>query len=148
MASDLSLVKVDEAWLRVDGDMGIARELSDHLTFEVPGAKFSPKYKARVWDGKIRLLNSRNMTVYAGLVPEIQNFCEERGYSLDVDPELVATEEFSLTEAKDFADTLNLPFAPHGHQLRAFALAVRNNRGVLISPTASGKSLKIGRAHV
>ena len=67
MASDLILTKVNEAMLRVEGDMGIARELSEHLTFEVPGAKFSPKYKARVWDGKIRLLNSRNMQVYAGL---------------------------------------------------------------------------------
>ena len=78
MDSNLKLVKVNEAWMRVEGDMGIARELSDHLTFEVPGAKFSPKYKARVWDGKIRLLNSRNMTIYAGLVQEVSTFCEER----------------------------------------------------------------------
>jgi superfamily II DNA or RNA helicase len=141
MDSDLTLTKVNEAMLRVEGDMGIARELSEHLTFEVPGAKFSPKYKSRVWDGKIRLLNSRNMQVYAGLVNEIQNFCEERGYSLDIDPELVMTEEFSLAEAKEFAETLNLPFVAHDHQLRAFALAVRNSRGILISPTASGKSM-------
>ena len=141
MDSDLKLTKVNEAWIRVDGDMGIARELAEHLTFEVPGAKFSPKYKARVWDGKIRLLNSRNMQTYAGLVPEIQKFCEEHDYSLDIDPELNMTEEFSLVEAKDFADTLNLPFVPHDHQLRAMALAVRSNRCVLISPTASGKSL-------
>jgi superfamily II DNA or RNA helicase len=141
MASDLTLVKVNEAMLRVEGDMGIARELSEHLTFEVPGAKFSPKYKSRVWDGKIRLLNSRNMQVYAGLVQEIQNFCEERGYTLDVDPELTMTEEFSLAEAKEFADSLSLPFVPHDHQLRAFALAIRHARGILISPTASGKSL-------
>jgi superfamily II DNA or RNA helicase len=141
MDSNLKLVKVNEAWMRVEGDMGIARELSDHLTFEVPGAKFSPKYKARVWDGKIRLLNSRNMTIYAGLVQEVSTFCEERGYTLEIDPELTMTEEFSLAEAKEFADTLNLPFVPHDHQLRAFALAVRNSRGILISPTASGKSL-------
>ena len=141
MDSDLKLVKVNQAWMRVEGDMGIARELSDHLTFEVPGAKFSPKYKSRVWDGKIRLLNSRNMTIYAGLVQEVHNFCEERGYTIDIDPELSMTEEFSLAEAKEFADTLGLPFSPHDHQLRAFALAVRHSRGILISPTASGKSL-------
>ena len=135
MASDLILTKVNEAMLRVEGDMGIARELSEHLTFEVPGAKFSPKYKARVWDGKIRLLNSRNMQVYAGLVYEIQNFCEERGYTLDIDPELIMTEEFSLAEAKEFADSLSLPFLPHDHQLRAYALAIRHAR-------------EIGRAHV
>ena len=141
MTHDITITKVNEAWLRVDGDMGIARELSEHLTFEIPGAKFSPKYKARVWDGKIRLLNSRNMQAYAGLTQEIVKFCEERDYIIDVDPELVVTEEFSLSEAKDFADNLSLPFVPHDHQLRAFALAIRSNRGILVSPTASGKSL-------
>jgi len=143
MDSNLTLTKVNEAWLRVDGDMGIARELAEHLTFEVPGAKFSPKYKARVWDGKIRLLNSRNMQVYAGLAHEIKQFCEERDYSIDIDSELVDTEEFSLAEAKEYAQSLGLPFEAHEHQIRAFALAVRNNRGILISPTASGKSLII-----
>jgi len=81
------------------------------------------------------------MQVYAGLVQEIQKFCDERDYTLDVDPDLVVTEEFSLAEAKEFADSLSLPFVPHDHQLRAFALAIRHARGILISPTASGKSL-------
>jgi len=143
MDSDLKLTKVNEAWLRVDGDMGIARELAEHLTFEVPGAKFSPKYKSRVWDGKIRLLNSRNMQTYAGLANEIKQFCEERDYSIEVDSELIETEEFSLAEAKEFTQSLNLPFEAHEHQIRALALAIRNHRGILISPTASGKSLII-----
>lgn len=78
MKSDIALVKVNEVYLRVNGDMGIARELAEHLTFEVPGAKFSPAFKAKHWDGKIRLLNSRNMLTYAGLAHEIKNFCAER----------------------------------------------------------------------
>ena len=141
MDSDIILTKVNEAFMRVEGNAGIIRELSDYLTFEVPGAKFSPKYKSRVWDGKIRLLNARNMTIYAGLVNVVQNFCEENGFGIEVDRDLTMTEEFSLAEAKEFADTLQLPFVPHDHQLRAFALAVRHSRGILISPTASGKSL-------
>ena len=141
MDSDVTLTKVNEAYMRVDGNAGIVRELADFLTFEVPGAKFSPKYRSRVWDGKIRLLNSRNMQTYAGLVTTIKDFCEENGFSIAIDPELTITEEFSLAEAKEFSDTLGLPFDPHDHQLRAFALAVRHSRGILMSPTASGKSL-------
>ena len=143
MDSDLKLVKVNEAWLRVEGDMGIARELAEFLTFEIPGAKFSPKFKSRVWDGKIRLLNSRNMTTYAGLTQDIIKFCEERDYTIEVDPELIETEEFSLAEAKEFSHSLGLPFEAHDHQLRAFALGVRSKRCVMVSPTASGKSLII-----
>ena len=139
--SDIILHKIDEAWLRVEAEAGAFRELQEHLTFDVPGAKFSSKYKAKLWDGRIKLLDSRNGKCYAGLVQEIQKFCQERDYTLQIDPELTITEEFSLAEAKEFSDTLGLPFDPHDHQLRAFALAVRHSRGILISPTASGKSL-------
>jgi superfamily II DNA or RNA helicase len=139
MASDIILRKVNEAWMQVDADSSIARELSDHLTFEVPGAKFSPKFKARVWDGKIRLINSRNMQTYVGLAEEIIKFAEERDYTIECNFNI--TEEYSLAEAEEFARSLNLPFEAHAHQIRAFALAVRNNRGILVSPTASGKSL-------
>ena len=46
--SDIILHKIDEAWLRVEAEAGAFRELQEHLTFDVPGAKFSPKYKAKL----------------------------------------------------------------------------------------------------
>lgn len=141
MDSDIVLHKVNEAWMRVECESSIARELSEHLTFEVPGAKYSPKFKARVWDGKIRLLNSRNMQTYLGLVEELTRFAQERDYTIECD--FGATEALSLDEAKTYSKSLNLPFEAHDHQIRAFVLAIRNSRGVLVSPTASGKSLII-----
>jgi len=141
MDSDIVLHKVNEAWMRVECDASIARELSEQLTFEVPGAKYSPKFKARVWDGKIRLLNSRNMQTYLGLVEELTRFAQERDYTIECD--FGATEEMSLEEARNYSRSLDLPFEAHDHQIRAFALGVRNSRGVLVSPTASGKSLII-----
>ena len=141
--SDVVLRKVDEAWLKVDADTSVFRELQDHLTFDVPGAKFSPKYRAKIWDGRIKLLDARNARCYAGLTQEIIKFCHDRDYTFDVDRELNETEEFSLAEAKEFSLTLGLPFDAHDHQLRAFAIAVRSKRCILVSPTASGKSLII-----
>lgn len=143
MNSDITITKVNEAWIRIEGNEGMIREIADYLTFEVPGAKFSPKYKSRVWDGKIRLLNSRNNQTYAGLTKEIQKLCEEHDFTYSIARELNETEEFSLAEAKEFSHTLGLPFEAHDHQLRAFALGVRSKRCVLVSPTASGKSLII-----
>ena len=57
MDSEIIITKVNEAWIRIEGNEGMVREIAEYLTFEVPGAKFSPKFKSRVWDGKIRLLN-------------------------------------------------------------------------------------------
>lgn len=139
--ADIILHKVNEVFMMIECESSIARELSEHLTFEVPGAKYSPKFKARVWDGKIRLLNSRNMQTYLGLVEELTRFAQERDYTIECD--FGATEALSLDEAKTYSKSLNLPFEAHDHQIRAFVLAIRNSRGVLVSPTASGKSLII-----
>ena len=53
----------------------IVSELSEHFTFEVPGAKFMPAVKKRVWDGKIRMFNRTNGEINAGLYESIRKFC-------------------------------------------------------------------------
>ena len=64
MVDTVRIEKVNEVFLRIDAEASIIMELSDYFTFDVPGAKFSPQYKAKFWDGKIRLLN--NMTRLIG----------------------------------------------------------------------------------
>jgi hypothetical protein len=49
---------VNSAFVRVLTDNGVAYELQDFFTYEVPGAKFTPAYKNKYWDGKIRLFNA------------------------------------------------------------------------------------------
>ena len=139
--SDIRLEKVNEAYIRVHSERNIAQELSDYFTFFVPGYQFTPAYKARYWDGKIRLLDLRTMGLYHGLVPYIQKFAEERQYEVEIDSEVTATENFSIKEAKDFIGTLNLPHEVRDYQLNSFIHAIRNKLILLLSPTASGKSL-------
>jgi len=131
----LQLIKVNEVYLRVVSEASVIQELSDHLTFEIPGAKFSPAFKNKYWDGKIRLLNSLTGLTYAGLVKEISEFAAARNYDIEIDKELrpdkydYDLKEFSLTKE------------PRDYQLAAFTNAISNERGVFLSPTASGKSL-------
>lgn len=129
-------------YIDVKCDKSVARELVDYFTFEVPGAKFMPAVRNRYWDGKIRLFN-QNQTLYYGLLPHVAKFCKQREYTFNVDNTIEPAENFSRTEAEDFVDTLGLPFEPRDYQYEAFTYAVRNRRGVLVSPTASGKSLII-----
>ena len=141
--SDLILHKKNEAFIQFECDKSTAQELSDYFTFFVPGYQFTPAYKQRLWDGKIRLADLRSFTIYHGLVPYIKKFCEERDYKLDIDPNIQATESFSVVEAKQFIDTLKLPHEVRDYQLKSFVQSVRNKRMLLLSPTASGKSLII-----
>jgi len=139
--SDLILHKKNEAYIQFECDRGIAQELSDYFTFFVPGHQFTPAYKSRIWDGKIRLADLRSFTIYHGLVPYIEIFCKERDYTLEIDSDVSVTQNFSLIEAKEFVDTLKTPHEIRDYQLKSFVQAIRNKRMLLLSPTASGKSL-------
>jgi len=141
LTEKIILHKKNEVFIQFECEKSIAQELSEYFTFFVPGFQYTPAYKNKLWDGKIRLTNLRNNTIYHGLVPYIQKFCKERGYELEIDSDILSTENFSLVEAVDFARSLNLPFEPRDYQLQSFVHAIRNKRLLLLSPTASGKSL-------
>ena len=64
MAADITLIKKDEVHLKVICEPSIAQELSDHFCFEVPGAKFHPLYRSRMWDGKVRLFSMFTKEIY------------------------------------------------------------------------------------
>ncbi len=144
--SDLILYKQNEAFIRFACEKSIAQELADYFTFFVPGYQFMPAYKNRLWDGKIRLADLRTYTIYHGLVPYIEKFCEERNYKLEIDAAVNNTESFSALEANEFLEQLHLDKSiiaegVRDYQYKSFLFAVRNKRMLLLSPTGSGKSL-------
>jgi superfamily II DNA or RNA helicase len=139
---------MNEVHMRVDAPEHVKMELSEHFTFLVPGYKFMPAYRNRIWDGKIRLFNARSGIIYRGLIDDIKRFADGQ-YDLVLDPAMEETTSFSLQEAKEFYKSLNLggpegkTFEERGFQLESFVHCVRNNRALFVSPTGSGKSLMI-----
>lgn len=142
MADKLSIYNLDEVFVGIDCPESASYELREYFTFQVPGYQFTPQYRNKLWDGKIRMWDTRKRRIYRGLVPYIVKFCEEREYDWEYDNE-VYDEEFSLSEAEQFISKLNLTLEPRDYQIDAFVHAVRNRRSLLLSPTASGKSLII-----
>lgn len=138
----LTITKLNEVYIKVQCEPSIAMELSTYFTFDVPGAKFMPSYRNKLWDGKIKLYNTLTQTLYVGLLRYVEEFCKARNYEIDYNSDF-SSEEFSLHEAKQFLKTLNLPFEPREYQLDAFVHAIRERRSLLLSPTASGKSFII-----
>ena len=134
--------KYDEVYNKIVCDPGIAMELADVFTFEVPGAKFMPTVRNKIWDGKIRLLNPLTCLLYSGLTEEVVRFCKSREYECEFDG-IPGDEEFSIHEAQKRIDSLGLTKTPRDYQMDAYVHAVRKRRAVLLSPTASGKSLII-----
>jgi hypothetical protein len=143
--TDILIIKKNEVFAKVECERHVARELSEYFTFFVPGYQFVPAYRNRIWDGKIRLYNLQTSQLYLGLVPYLIEFCDEREYTYSHD---LIEDEYSVYHAHKFFDTLNLhsqnkSISVREHQQNAFIEAVQKRRVLLLSPTASGKSLII-----
>ena len=131
--------------MRVDCDDGLAKDLHDYFSFAVPNAKFMPSYKNKWWDGKVYLFSIKTHKIYIGLLPYVDEFCRERGYEFEGIQDVIGKKERNNgpISIEDWISILDLPFAPRDYQLEAFKTAVQYGRQLLLSPTASGKSLII-----
>ena len=144
----LVISKKNEVLLRVQAEPHVYYELSDQFTFDVPGAKFSPAYKKKFWDGKIRLFNTQTGEIYVGLLDRIVQFSKDHGYTYEfVDNKHYGTpfevnEMISKAGVKDYMTAIS-KHKPRDYQIEGVYDALRHNRKLLISPTASGKSLMI-----
>lgn len=141
----ITIQRIDDVHIKVHCESDVAQELNDYFTFNVPNARFSPAFKNKVWDGKIRLFSTATRYIYGGLVPHIQKFAQERDYEVNFADRSFNDTNFSIEEAKQFIDKIRLPEDryPRDYQIEAFVHSVRKRRALLLSPTASGKSLII-----
>ena len=146
--SHLVISKKNEVFLRVQAEPHVYYELADQFTFEVPGAKFSPAYKKKFWDGKIRLFNTQTGEIYIGLLDRVVQFCKDHGYTYEfVNSKhyglpFEVNEGISKEGVKDYMNAI-CRHQPRSYQVDGVYDALRHNRKLLISPTASGKSLMI-----
>lgn len=146
MSEVIEIRKLNEVHAKVLCEEGIAAELSEFFTFTVPNARFSPAFKNKWWDGKIRLFNRVTHTIPMGLVSKVVQYAENNAISVSYAvPSDFSDVEFSVKEAEEFIVTLNIPEdkKPRDYQIEGFVDAVRRRRALQICPTASGKSLLI-----
>ena len=146
--SHLVISKKNEVYLHVEAEIHVYYELADQFTFEVPGAKFSPAYRNKYWDGKIRLFNTQKGEIYVGLLDKIIQFCKDHEYTYEfVDSKYYGlpfevNDLISKEGVKDYMNAI-CNHKPRSYQVEGVYDALRHNRKLLISPTASGKSLMI-----
>ena len=108
-----------------------------------------PAYKNRMWDGKIRLFDQRKKTLYCGLYKYLKEFADARQYEIVVENSAFGRPDaIQKIETSYITDGLTLTaggqkIEPRDYQLAALEHALSNKKTLLLSPTASGKSLII-----
>jgi superfamily II DNA or RNA helicase len=144
----IKVEKLDEVYVRVFSEASIEAELVDFFTYEYPGARFTPQYKARLWDGKYRLYDQIRKTLYVGLVNYVVEFAKRNGYDYELSDDLKLQGGISKDHIEGFVLSLNpssrgKAISVRDYQLDAIYSAITRERVLLLSPTASGKSLII-----
>ena len=142
--SKVTVEKINDVFMKVNCDDGLARDLYDFFSFTVPNAKFMPSYKRKFWDGKVRLFSIKTNQIYIGLLPYVDEFCRERGFDFEGINDVIGEKtDIKFDLKKYFMKEYNLPFEPRDYQMEAVETTLKYGRQLLLSPTASGKSLII-----
>ena len=104
----MHISKKNEVYLILNNvEPSTSQELTEFFTFEVPGAKFMPMYRNRMWDGKIRLFDTRNYTLPSGLLYHVEQFAESRGYVISN----------TIQETRDDEDLPSVPLSAGGKEI-------------------------------
>ena len=129
--------------MHIDASNGVYYELSDYFSFMAENFQWSPKYRNKIWDGRIRLYALRTNTLYIGLLPKLVKFCRERGYKIEFVDDLGHRGNLTDQDIIDYAKEIEAPYEPHDYQATAVKLALNEKRLLVLSPTGSGKSFII-----
>ena len=146
--SHLIISKKNEVYLIIEAEPHIYYELKDSFQFEVPNAKFSPSYKNKWWDGKIYLFNVNTREIYVGLLDKIIQYCKDYNHTYEFKDNKFYGLPFEINEnissegVKDYVTSIS-KHTPRDYQIKGIYEALYHNRKVIVSPTASGKSLMI-----
>jgi len=139
--------KLNHANLHIQCDSGTAQELNEFFSFYVPGYKFMPAFRNKMWDGKIRLFTIMSGELPAGLYEHLLQFTEQRDYQIAVDDSPYGRpDDYNKVEVKtlySFINSLDMPYKIRDYQFDAISTGIHRKRGILLSPTGSGKSLII-----
>ena len=143
--NEIELTQIDEIFFQVRySDVYQKQQLTRFLSVDVPNAKFSPKFKAKQWDGKVCFVDYYNNRMPIGLLNEFETFCEQnelkiiRSYRLERLSNVITDEQIVRFLNKIFK---NCGITPRKDQQEAILRAVNNKRGVLELYTGFGKSL-------
>jgi superfamily II DNA or RNA helicase len=141
--SDLTLVPVDDVWMRITCADGIARELSDYFTFQTPGSQFMRRQaRFRGWDGRVRLFKLKTHLLYCGLLARVLEFAEHRSYTVK-NTLPVPVPLYPGHELADWITCQDSPLEIRDYQLAALRTCLDAHRSIIVSPTGSGKSFVI-----
>ena len=147
--TDVIIQKKNELELLLDCEQAILYELQEEFSFDVEGAQFSPAYRKKYWDGKVRLVNVSNQTVPAGMVYRLCKWFDRHDYTWEFKDNKFYGLPYEVDErifyegVELFMKKIAPGLEPRDYQVETVFHALKEYRKTIVSPTGSGKSMMI-----
>ena len=132
-------IKLEFPYIKLETrDFGFLSAVKEHFSGFAPGYRFSPKYEAGVWDGKIYMLRDRKLP-YGLLTDLLKLYKKDFSHvQLILDP---ALGRVFNTPVKEATDLTSLKWPAAEHQIECIAAALPYGKGIIRAATGAGKSL-------
>ena len=145
---DCTIQKKNEIDITLECEPHILYELQEAFSFDVEGASFSPAYRKKFWDGKIRLLSTATKTLPVGLTYQLCKWLDRHGYTWEFQDNSFYGVPYEVDD-RVFYEGVELfmnkisNVKPREYQVETVFHALKEHRKTILSPTGSGKSLMI-----
>jgi superfamily II DNA or RNA helicase len=140
----VKIVKINESYIRIFCEFDLSKEIYNYFAFFTKNYKWSPKYKAGVWDGKIRLFQYKNGLLPIGLYDDLVNFLVRKGIKFSNEVEQPSGLNFSDDFIKKFTkEILKCDLVPRDYQIKSVQEVLKKQKTIILSATGSGKSMSI-----
>ena len=146
--SEVVISKKNELDIIFECEQHVLYEMSEAFSFDVEGASFSPAYRKKFWDGKIRLLSTHTKSLPAGLTYQACRWLDRHGYNWKFEDNQYYGTPYEM-DNRVFYEGVELfmnkisGVKPREYQVETVFHALKEYRKTIVSPTGSGKSLMI-----
>ena len=148
MPDIITISKKNENDIFIDCPQHVLYEAQEAFSFDVEGASFSPAYRKKYWDGKVRLFSVTKQTLPAGLTYRLCKWCDKHDYDWRFEDNKYYGVPYEQDE-RIFYEGVELfmnkisGIKPRTYQVETVFHALKEYRKTIVSPTGSGKSLMI-----
>lgn len=134
------LKKINSLYIKVETkNKNLLKALDKKFCYLEENYWFSPKYKAKLWDGKRKVFNLKSQTIPIGLSHYIEAMFDSKGIKYTKDYEIgCITKKDDAIETSFFVDGEETE--AYYYQKGVLKEMVNTEKSICLSPTASGKS--------
>lgn len=144
--NEIIIEKLDNTYFKINCDIEQALNLRSYFECHAENYWFHPKYEAKMWNGIISYFNIIDHTLPIGLISYLKNFFIKYKYKcvLAFDKNEFFN-DITRDDLQKFYKVIfkNSKYYPRDYQDESIYRFLKKKRGVIESPTGSGKSLVI-----